>query len=259
MTDEIISVDGGWLIKADAAVQQTVWDVLDLVGQNRWMIYTDPPYGSIVKEGWDVKLQGEEHGEWMLNWTNMWAHHLNEGAAFYVWGGVGKHLNRSFFYYAAKVEHRTQLKIQNVITWKKRRGIGTAYNYLFTREELLFMLKEGKNVQPLVFNVPLLDELRGYAGYNNKYPAKSPYKRRSNVWTDVTEILRGKKHPAQKPVRLAEIAIETSSHRKDVVVDLFAGSGSTGVAAHRLGRDFVLVENDDATFEELKRTFSCKA
>lgn len=96
--------------------------------------------------------------------------------------------------------------------------------------------------RPNVFNVPLLEDKRGYAGYNPDYPAKSEFKRRTNVWTDITELFRGKIHPTEKPSRLAEVMIEVSSKPGDLVIDLFAGSGSTGVAAEKLGRSAILVE-----------------
>ncbi|MDP9224108.1 MAG: site-specific DNA-methyltransferase [Actinomycetota bacterium] len=49
-------------------------------------------------------------------------------------------------------------------------------------------------------------------------------------------------YPTQKPVKLLERIIVASSRPGDVVMDFFAGSGTTGVAARRLGRHFVLVD-----------------
>ena len=91
---------------------------------------------------------------------------------------------------------------------------------------------------------------RGYAGYNKDYPAKSEFLRRTNVWTDVTELFRGKIHPAEKPSRLAEIMIETSSLPGEWVLDPFAGSGSTGVAAANLGRPCLLIEESNCLMHE---------
>jgi len=102
-----------------------------------------------------------------------------------------------------------------------------------------------KGPKPKTFHIPLLDEKRGYAGFNAAYPAKSEYLRRTNVWTDVTELFKGKIHPAEKPSRLAEIMIKTSSNPGDTVVDFFAGSGSTGVAAMKLGRKALLIEKSN--------------
>ncbi len=51
-------------------------------------------------------------------------------------------------------------------------------------------------------------------------------------------------HPTQKPVGALVPLIETFSEPKAVVLDPFAGSGSTGVAARIAGRHFVLIEQD---------------
>jgi adenine-specific DNA-methyltransferase len=49
-------------------------------------------------------------------------------------------------------------------------------------------------------------------------------------------------HPTQKPVEVIQTLVETFSKRGDVVLDPFAGSGTTGVAARNCGRQFILIE-----------------
>lgn len=199
------------------------------------LIVADPPYGGILKEAWDVANYAKV-GELIVRV-------LKQGGTAYVWGGVGTEQNRPFFEWLSSVERDTGLKLQNLITWSKKRAYGTATNYLFTREECAMLVKGDK---PKTFNIPLLEEKRGYAGYNPKYPAKSEFKRRTNVWTDITEIFKGKIHPAEKPSKLAEIMIETSSNPGDKILDPFAGSGSTGVACLKVGgRSCVLIEKSN--------------
>lgn len=56
---------------------------------------------------------------------------------------------------------------------------------------------------------------------------------------------RGKSlHPTQKPVGLCEYLIRTYTHEGATVLDCFAGSGTTGLAAQRTGRNAVLIERD---------------
>lgn len=51
-------------------------------------------------------------------------------------------------------------------------------------------------------------------------------------------------YPTQKPEKLLERVIRASSDPGDLVLDFFAGSGTTGVVAQRLGRRFLLVDNN---------------
>jgi site-specific DNA-methyltransferase (adenine-specific) len=51
-------------------------------------------------------------------------------------------------------------------------------------------------------------------------------------------------YPTQKPLKLLERIIRASSNPGDLVADFFCGSGTTGVAAQRLGRRFLLVDNN---------------
>lgn len=212
----------------------------------------DPPYGGILKNAWDKVWTIED--QWNL--TKIVEFALSPGGTAYIWGGVGKPHNRIFFEWLSQVERRSLLTLWDLITWSKKRAYGVKDRYLFTREECAVLIKGDR---PKIFHIPLLEKERGYAGYNKDYPAKSKFLRRTNVWTDVTELFKGKIHDAEKPSRLAEIMIETSSNPGDLVVDLFAGSGSTGVAAAKLRRNAILVEKSDCamhTFVTPMRTRS---
>ena len=52
-------------------------------------------------------------------------------------------------------------------------------------------------------------------------------------------------HPAQKPVALLEELIKTYTNEGEIVLDNCAGSGSTGVACKRIGRDYLLIEREE--------------
>jgi site-specific DNA-methyltransferase (adenine-specific) len=56
-------------------------------------------------------------------------------------------------------------------------------------------------------------------------------------------------YPTQKPVKLLERIVAASSNRGELVADFFCGSGTTGVAARRLGRRYVLVDENLAATE----------
>lgn len=69
---------------------------------------------------------------------------------------------------------------------------------------------------------------------------------RHAVWTYPVE--RGK-HPTQKPERLVADWIEKFSNRGETILDPFMGSGTTGVAAAKLGRRFIGIERDPKYFD----------
>ncbi len=60
-------------------------------------------------------------------------------------------------------------------------------------------------------------------------------------------------YPTQKPLRLLERIVRASSNPGDTVLDFFAGSGTTGVAAQRLGRSFVLIDNNPEAVEVMRK------
>jgi site-specific DNA-methyltransferase (adenine-specific) len=66
------------------------------------------------------------------------------------------------------------------------------------------------------------------------------------VWTDIKGASLRNGHPAPFPVELAERIIRMFSFAGDIVLDPFAGSGSTGVAAIRAGRNSISIEVEAA-------------
>jgi DNA modification methylase len=63
--------------------------------------------------------------------------------------------------------------------------------------------------------------------------------------------LGGKVHPTQKPTEILEYFIELLTNPGDVVLDTFAGSGSTGEAARNLGRKSILLEKDKTMYNTM--------
>ena len=59
----------------------------------------------------------------------------------------------------------------------------------------------------------------------------------------------GKSHPTQKPVALMEYLIKTYTNENETVLDFTMGSGSTGVAAKNLNRNFIGIEMNDKYFD----------
>jgi site-specific DNA-methyltransferase (adenine-specific) len=64
---------------------------------------------------------------------------------------------------------------------------------------------------------------------------------------------KGTLHPTQKPVALFEYLIKTYTNEGDLVLDNCAGSGTTGIAARNLGRNFILIEKEKEYVEVIKK------
>lgn len=119
----------------------------------------------------------------------------------------------------------------NLCVWNKSNGAqGSLYR---SKHELVFVHKVG--------NAPHINNVR--LGKFGRY--------RTNVW-DYAGISAGtatraqelSMHPTVKPVAMLRDAILDCSNRGDIVLDCYAGSGSTLVAAHKCGRTARLVEYD---------------
>jgi DNA modification methylase len=237
----------GLIICGDCCDPGVIEQVTDWVNANGTcsLVIADPPYGNILGHEWDKQWETDQQmADWLRSWTiahaDAW---LPAGGAMYVFGGTGKVNFRPFYKYLSTIEASGLLQLANHITWAKKRAYGLKHNYLYTREEIAYFIK-GDHKKPRCFNIPYLDIKRGYAGYNPKYPAKSEFYRRTNVWSDIIELLRNKDHVAQKPLTLFDVMIDVHTEPGEIVIDPFAGSGAVGTAALQKGRKFVLIDQD---------------
>lgn len=106
-----------------------------------------------------------------------------------------------------------------------------------------------------------INEMQGFKEFaelkeiDNKF--KKKFSSTFNLWEGnkyKSNILKYKKdydghHPTQKPILLLEDLIKTFSNENDLIVDLTMGSGSTGVAAKNLNRNFIGIEQDENYFK----------
>lgn len=99
---------------------------------------------------------------------------------------------------------------------------------------------------PLGFAVPF--GAGGYEGLRQEYEGLRYYHRcdpmHSNVWQVPQVPTTNRLHPCQKPVEILERLVRVSCKPGGVVLDPFMGSGSTGVACVRTGRNFIGIERD---------------
>jgi DNA modification methylase len=206
-------------------------DVRALMGRERaTMVFADPPYNvkisSIVGRG-QIKhrefasasgeMSRDEFTRFLESAFSLAAHYSREGSIHYVcidWRHLGEAL-------AAGKEVFSELK--NLVVWAKTNaGQGSFYR---SQHELILVFKNGDG--PHQNNIEL-----GRHGRS-----------RSNVWTyaGVNTFRAGRMdelsiHPTVKPVALVADAMRDCSGRGDIILDSFMGSGTTILAAERVGR-----------------------
>lgn len=147
------------------------------------------------------------------------------------------------------------LNVQNRITWQREKGRGALTNWKNGMEDIWFATKS----RDYTFNIdavkvrkkvvaPYREEGKPKdweetedGNFRNTYP--------SNFWDDISipywSMPENTAHPTQKPEKLLAKLILASSNEGDVVFDPFLGSGSTSVAAKKLGRHYVGIEQNE--------------
>ena len=80
----------------------------------------------------------------------------------------------------------------------------------------------------------------------------------TDTWWHTIVPTNGKEktgYPTQKPLGILKRIIQASSKPGDMVLDFFAGSGTTGEACLALGRRFILIDNNKQALEVMARRF----
>ena len=83
----------------------------------------------------------------------------------------------------------------------------------------------------------------GHGDYHFQHEPILGGRNQTTLWS-IDRPKRSSEHPTMKPVALCARAIKNSSKAGDLVLDIFAGSGSTLMAAEQLGRRAFLMELD---------------
>ncbi|MFH1654157.1 MAG: site-specific DNA-methyltransferase [Pseudomonadota bacterium] len=111
--------------------------------------------------------------------------------------------------------------------------MGVSRYWVHSKETMNRLLKEGKIIQSKPGAVP----------QKRRYIDESPGVPLQDIWTDVAPIQGGSlekaDYPTQKPEKLLDRIIRTSSKEGDLVMDIFGGSGTTIAVAEKLGRRWI--------------------
>ena len=141
----------------------------------------------------------------------------------------------------------------NEIIWAYDYGARTKKKWPSKHDNILWYCK---NPDDYLFNYDQLDRIPymapGLVGPEKAARGKTP----TDTWWHTIVSPNGKEktgYPTQKPLSIIKRIITASSNPGDVVLDFFAGSGTTGEAAAQLNRDFILIDNNREAFDVMKK------
>ena len=189
-----------------------------LAGEQPRLMVTDPPYGVEYDPNWrneagvsSTTRTGKVSNDDRVDWTAVWK--LFPGVVCYVWH-AGRHCGE-----VAANLHAAGFDIRAQIIWAKSRFALSRGNYHWQHEPCWYAVRKGSKAH--------------WVGD----------RKQSTVW-DITVTDDGDKtrHGTQKPLEC--MARPMRNHDAPVVLDPFLGSGSTLIAAHKLGRQCLGMELD---------------
>jgi DNA modification methylase len=160
----------------------------------------------------------------LRQWFSNLAQALKPGGAFYIWGGYANCAN----YPPALAE--CGLYFSQAIIWVKEHPVLTRKDFMGNHEWAFYGWREGAGhwFNPEITNA-------------------------TDVWSVKKVNPQSMVHLTEKPVELAARALTYSSRSGEVVLDLFGGSGSTLIAAEKMGRRARLMEIDPSYCDVILR------
>lgn len=214
-------------------------------------IFADPPYflsngGISVQSGKQVCV---DKGEWdkggtpesiypfNQQWLSICRNKLKDDGTIWV---SGTHHN---IFIVQRCLQELGYKILNVITWQKSDpppNLSCRY-FNFSTELVIWARKHEK--KPHKFNYEVMKQLNGGTQMTDVWRIPSV-----GMWEKTCG-----KHPTQKTLRLLYRIILASTNKGDTILDPFAGSSTTGIAANLLGRKFIGIEQEYSFIELSKR------
>lgn len=229
------------LMCGDATEAADVAALMD--GTEAQLLLTDPPYNVDYTGGTGehMKLENDAQGEDAYGdflrkaFVNAKAA-LEPGAAYYLW-----HADGAPGWAVRDACRSVGLQVRQCLIWVKQSATLSRQDYHWQHEPCL----HGEiDLEPLDCGDTWDDHEACLYGWKDG---------RAHLWcgdrkqTTVLEFDRPTKseaHPTMKPVRLFGYQVANSTLREAVVLDLFAGSGTTAIACEQLGRVAYLMESD---------------
>ena len=206
------------------------------------LIFADPPYflsnggitcqgGRMVKVdkgGWDKSRGAEENHHFNREWLRRCQALLKPNGSLFVSG------THHVIFSVGYAMQQLGLKVLNQITWQKPNPPPNLACRYFTHstETVLWAAKHAKSRH--VFNYAEMKRLNGGRQMKDVWSFTAPRREEKTLG----------RHPTQKPLVLIERLLVAGTRAGDLVMDPFLGSGTTAIAAARLGRQCVGIESD---------------
>jgi site-specific DNA-methyltransferase (adenine-specific) len=214
------------------------------------MIFADPPYNlsnggftvhagrmvSVNKGNWDKSKGFEDDYDFHYRWLEACRRVLKPHGTLWVSGTYHS------IYQCGHALQSLNYHILNDISWFKPNASPNLSCRFFTasHETLIWARKEKKAKHH--FDYELMKE-----GEWGRDFLKKPGLQMRSVWSIGTprpEEKKFGKHPTQKPIELLRRIVLASTKKGDVILDPFAGSSTTGIAAAAHGRKFIGIDLD---------------
>ncbi|MCC7430967.1 site-specific DNA-methyltransferase [bacterium] len=230
------------------------------------LIYADPPYSL---SGKSLNLKNNKTGGAFYKMNEDWDTWKQEDYLFFTekWISQAKELlkNNGSLYISCtqhniseiiSVAKKLNIKLNNILTWYKTNSMPNITKRTFTHStEFVCWFVKGSNWQ---FNY---DKIKLF----NPNKTKDGKDKQLRDFLDFMElpIVQGKEriktetgraiHPTQKPEKLLELIILASSNEKDLILDPFFGTGTTGFVAQKMNRNWIGIEKNFTYFEIAKK------
>jgi site-specific DNA-methyltransferase (adenine-specific) len=214
------------------------------------LLFADPPYNLSKNFGAEKfsRKTSDEYETWLDSWLQLCVRLLKPTASIYICGDwrSGAAIQRVGSKY---------FQLRNRITWEREKGRGAKTNWKNAAEDIWFFtisdnytfnLDAVKQRRRVIAPYKIDGEPKDWSEtVNGNFRDTHP----SNIWTDISvpfwSMPENTDHPTQKPEKLLAKIILASTNKDDLILDPFAGSGTTAVAAKKLGRKFVAIESDE--------------
>ena len=226
-----------------------------LPGESIDMIFADPPYFlsnggitchagkmvSVNKGNWDKSNGVHIDHEFALEWLRECRRVLKEDGTIWVSGTMHNIFSVGF------ALQKLGYKILNDVCWYKPNASPNLSCRYFTHshETIIWATKFEKSRH--IFNYMIMKQIAGGKQMRSLWPDLKIEDEPQDIWTIYTPPNQEKKygkHPTQKPLRLLERIILSSTNKGDIVLDPFTGSSTTGIAAIRHNRRFIGIDNN---------------